>query len=290
MKKLYIFTTALLMLAGTFTSCTKDLDEVGLNATSTDAAKVKAQAGNQKATPTVTLTFSESPVVVSTPVTITVTVGAPAGGGSAPTQGAMILQRAKLGEFGPYTSVATATYWEDVMTTQIQKTGLSFTHTYTPDAVGTFGWRVKYAGGGSAFEGTETSADIEVVNPCTGATLSTSLVSATAVEGGLTEYKVAFKLSSCTAYSNVKLQGGISATIEGNVTAMSADGVAGNIEYNNRNAVISWENLNVTDSYNNTFYVTFRKIAKAGEELTGDWTAKAGKQEVASAPKFSLSN
>ena len=59
MKKLYIFTTALLMLAGTFTSCTKELDEVGLSASSIDAAKVKAQAGNQKATPTVTLTFSE---------------------------------------------------------------------------------------------------------------------------------------------------------------------------------------------------------------------------------------
>ncbi|WP_026236349.1 hypothetical protein [Pontibacter roseus] len=289
MKKFYTIATALLLVAGSFTSCTKDLDEVGLNASATEAAKINAQA-SKKATPSLSLSFSESPVVVGTPVTIMYSVGAPADGGAAPTKGTLILQRAKLSETGAYTDVATAAYWEDVVTTQVQKTGTSFTHTYTPDATGTFGWRVKYAGGGQDFEGTESAADIVVVNPCTGATLSTSLVSATPVEGGLTEYKVALKLSSCAAYANVKLQGGISATLEGSVSAVSANGVAGQIDYNNRNAVISWKNLNVTDSYSNTFYVTFRKYAKAGEGLTGDWTAKVGEETIASSPEFSLSN
>lgn len=289
MKKFYTIATALLLVAGTFTSCTKDLDDVGpMSATESQAAKVKIQAGNNKQTPTLTLSFSKSPVVVGTPVTITVAVGAPAEGGAVPAKGVLILQRAKISETGAYTAVATAGYWEDVMTTQLEKTGPSFTYTFTPDETGLFGWHVKYSGGGSDYEGVETAADLTVVEACEGATLTTSLVSATLLENGLTEYKVAFNLSSCTAYSNVTLQGGISATIEGTVTAADADGLVGAIRYNNRNAVISWENLNVTDSYNKTFLVTFRKIAKAGEELTGDWTAKVGEEVIASSPEFSL--
>ncbi|MHC2993599.1 hypothetical protein OB13_19200 [Pontibacter sp. HJ8] len=289
MKKFYTIATALLLVAGTFTSCTKDLDEVGpMSATETQDAKVKIQAGNVKQTPTVTLSFSESPVVVGTPVTITVAVGAPLDGGTTPTKGVLILQRAKISETGAYSAVATAGYWEDVKTTQIDKTGPGFTYTLTPDEIGQFGWRVKYSGGGAGYEGVETAADLTVVAACQGATLSTSLVSATLLGDGMTEYKVAFHLSSCTAFSNVKLQGGISATIQGAVTAVDEDGQAGSIRYNERNVVVNWSGLDVTNAYNKTFFVTFRKVAKAGEELTGDWTAKVGEEVIASSPKFSL--
>jgi hypothetical protein len=225
---------------------------------------------------------------VGTPVTITVAVGAPAEGGAAPAKGVLILQRAKISETGAYTAVATAGYWEDVMTTQLDKTGPSFTYTFTPDETGLFGWHVKYSGGGANYEGVETAADLTVVEACEGATLSTSLVSATLLENGMTEYKVAFNLTSCTAYANVKLQGGISATIEGAVTAVDEDGQAGSIRYNERNVVVNWSGLDVTNSYNKTFFVTFRKVAKAGEELTGDWTAKVGEEVIASSPEFSL--
>lgn len=278
------------MLAGTFTSCTKDLDDVGLNASSIDAAKVKAQAGNgtpnnnaggqgnQKATPTLSLTFSESPVVVGTPVTITVTVGAPAGGGSLPTQGTMNLQRAKLGENGPYTDAASATYWEDVVTTQIQKTGLSFNHTYTPDAVGTFGWRVRYTGGGSAFEGTETAADIVVVARCANTELTGQLIN-TVVNTDYTLYTVRYSFNACINIKGAKIQGGLTAFTEF-VSATDKNGNTAEIRKtakgnNESNSNISWQLGDIASNYSNSFTITFKNFKKNQEgEITGDWSVE----------------
>lgn len=272
MKKLYTISTALLLLAGTFTSCTKDLDEVGLNATSINAAKkeVKATNSNQKVDGGLTLNVSNSNPVIGENVIIT----------------AFFTENVTAGTLRIDQLQADGVTWEKVATSSLSSSVTSVSYTFTSNTTSSHTFRGFFTPTNqSNFSQDQTApATVTFKATCTGTSLAAQLVNKTTLESGLTEYKVAFTLTSCNAYSNVKLQGGVSATIEGNVVATSEDGSeVTNIRYNNKNAVVTWSNLSLTNNYSNTFYVTFRMEKANKDKPVGDWTVEANGQTIASA-------
>ncbi|WP_299707051.1 hypothetical protein [uncultured Pontibacter sp.] len=278
MKKFYSIATALLLVAGTFTSCTKDLDEVGLNSSATEAVRATNAnpnnngGGSQPIETGLAIEFSNATPQVGTYTTIEAKFTA------VPTSGELRIQEA--------TGVALdgSTIWTNLRVFNLENATAPFTYDYTSNTAKEYSFRAQYVPkNGSGYKAAHMEGNVTFIAICTGANLTAQQVYANPVEGGLTEYKVAFTLTSCTEYSNVKLQGGVSATITGNVVAMSADGVEGDVRYNNNNAVVSWSELNLTPGYSNTFYVTFRMEKSDKEDPIGDWTAKEGDEVIATA-------
>ncbi|MBX0334449.1 hypothetical protein K3G39_14500 [Pontibacter sp. HSC-14F20] len=283
MKRLSTITIALLMIAGTFTSCTKDLDEVGLNASSIDAAKggVTDNNSDKKLAPVITINFSESPAVVGRPVTISITVTEPSASEEKLTSGNLILQR--MTDLG----------WESVAHSDEKKAAPTLSYTFTPDAAGTIQWNTKYTGGGKSFENTDTKVDLEVLDNCQNTELRGELISSTKYVG-YTEYTVKYTFKSCITINGAKIQGGLTAFTElvsaidsKNVEANEEDTAIGNDKSNSK---ISWQLGNIASGYNNTFTITFKNFKKNQEdEITGGWsvegTDNAGeKVKVVAAP------
>lgn len=269
MKKFYSIATALLLVAGTFTSCTKDLDEVGpMSTTNSQEAKAGTFNANRKVDGGLTLSVSKANPSVGETVTITASFVEDVTAGTL-----------RVEQLQPDNT------WLIVKSTNLSTSVKSLSYDLTSNVEGSYTLRGFYTPtGGANFEQAQTAGStVTFTSTCTGANLTANLVYATPVEDGLTEYKVAFTLTSCTAYSDVKLQGGISATITGNVVATSADGMQGTVKYNMNNAVVSWAGLNVTQGYSNMFYVTFRMADSNKANPIGDWTAKAGDETIAEA-------
>ncbi|MBD1398771.1 hypothetical protein H9Q13_16475 [Pontibacter sp. JH31] len=269
MKKFYSLATALLLVAGTFTSCTKDLDEVGpMSASTEQAAKAGTVNANQKVDGGLMLSISTATPTVGENVTITASFRENVTAGTL-----------RIEQLQPDNT------WAIVKTSSLSSTVKSISHDFTSNVVGSYTFRGFYTptGGANFMQAQTAGSTVTFISNCTGANLTANLVYATPVAGGMTEYKVAFTLTSCTAYSNVKLQGGISATISGDVVAMSADQVPGAVKYNTRNAVVNWAGLNLTEGYSNTFYVTFRMADSNKVNPIGNWTAKAGDMLIAEA-------
>ena len=269
MKKFYSIATALLLVAGTFTSCTKDLDEVGpMSSNNSQEAKAGTFNANRKVDGGLTLSVSNANPTVGETVIITASFTQDVTAGTV-----------RIEQLQPDNT------WLIVKSTILSTSVKSLSYDLTSNVEGSHTFRGFYTPtGGANFEQAQTEGStVTFTSVCAGANLTANLVYQNQVEGGLTEYKVAFTLTSCTAYSDVKLQGGVSATITGDVAAISADGMQGSVNYNKNNAVVSWAGLNVNAGYNNTFYVTFRMADSNKENPIGNWTAKAGDMTIAEA-------
>ncbi|SIR20640.1 hypothetical protein [Pontibacter lucknowensis] len=267
MKKLYTISTALLMLAGTFTSCTKDLDEVGLNASSIDAAKkeVSADNGNDKLTPVITVTYSPSTAIVGQPVTMTITATAP--DGTILPKGELMLQQ------------LIGTEWVQIVKSE------SIIYTFTPESVGFIYYNIKYIGAGGNIENINTfRSQLEVVASCQKTELTGRLIDSetkTGLEdkGAYTQYTVEYTFNSCININDAKIQGGLTAftefvsAVDGNdVGAKEEDTAIGNDKSNSK---ISWQLGNLTSGYSNTFTITFKNFKNNQEgEITGDWSVE----------------
>lgn len=280
MKKLYTITTALLMLAGTFTSCTKDLDEVGLNATSIDAAKKEVkptnngsnaqsgEIGNDKVLPVITVTYNQSPALVNTPVTMTITVAEPAGYNHTLTSGNLILER------------STPPGWVEEAKSENEKAAPTLIHTFTPTSVGTINWRVKYTGGGKHFENFNTPTQLEVVNSCQKTEINGQLIDTKAGDG-YTLFTVKYTLNSCINITGAKVQGGLTAYTE-LVSATDSNGNNSNVSEPGKsdNSIISWNLGNIGSGYSNSFTVVFKNTKKdPSGEITGVWSVEGKNDE-----------
>lgn len=280
MKKFYSIATALLLVAGTFTSCTKDLDEVGLSATSTAAKKEATAANNdKKLDPVVTINFSESPAVVGQPVTVSITAKEPSDSKEKLTSGNLILQR------------MTSLGWESVAHSEEKKAAPTVTYTFTPDAAGTIQWNVKYTGGGKFFENTDTKVNLEVVvvEKCLNTELKGELISSARFDG-YTLYTVKYTFKSCTTITGAKIQGGLTAFTEF-VSATDKNGHPAGVKPTAKgngesNSVLTWQLGDINAGYSNSFTVTFKNFKKnQGGEITGNWSVE-GKDEAGKEAKY----
>ncbi|GGG06902.1 hypothetical protein [Pontibacter amylolyticus] len=262
MKKMYIFTTALLMLAGTFTSCTKELDEVGMNATSIDAAKKEVGATNGSNTPRVeadiNLSFSPTTQMIGNAVTITISFGT-----SAPKDGKLHLEQA--------TGVDSEgkTIWTKVNEYPVTAGGV-YTHEFTSNVAGTFEFRAHYIpNGNNGFSNTFKSGTVTFTADCVQG-MTATVVEKELIGGNMYRLKVAFTLTTCEAYSNVHIQGGLTAKVS-NVSVSENGNVRKHT--NNDNYTIFWDETSLAKG-TKTYYVTFEKEIKGAETVTGNWSAK----------------
>ena len=137
MKKFYTIATALLLVAGTFTSCTKDLDEVGLSASSSNAAKgVTAPNSNKPVDAGLSLSFSNTNPVVGTTTTVTAAFA------TTPTKGTLNIEQA---------TDASATDWVKVKIFDLSKSSGPFSYDFTTNVAGSYPFRAHYTPGGSSF-------------------------------------------------------------------------------------------------------------------------------------------
>ncbi|MCP2045866.1 hypothetical protein [Pontibacter sp. HSC-36F09] len=262
MKKLYIFTTALLLLAGSFTSCNKDLDEVGLNASAIDAAKKEVGATNGNNTPKVeadiNLSFSPTTQMIGNAVTITISFGT-----NAPKDGKLHLDQA--------TGVDAdgKTIWTKINEYPVTDGGV-YTHEFTSNVVGTFEFRAHYiANGNNGFSNTFEYGSVTFTADCVQG-MTAAVVEKEHIGSNMYRLKVAFTLTTCEAYSNVHIQGGLTAKVS-NVSVSENGNVRKHTS--NDNYIITWDEASL-EKGTKTYYVTFEQEIKGAGEVTGDWSAK----------------
>lgn len=262
MKKLYTITTALLMLAGTFTSCTKDLDEVGLNASSIDAAKKEVSAtngnGNKPVETGMTLSFSETTPTVGSTVTIEVKFSTLPIGGELRIE--EVLGYNEKNE--PIIGERLATY--------IPGQG-PFTAQITKNVAGKYEYRSHYIPkGGSGFSEAKAYNTVEFINSECSESLTAKVTNATPLGNNNYTIEVTFTLNTCETYSNVKVQGGLTA----HVSNINTDATLSH-EVGQGNQIRYWEEASLAAG-THTYTVTFNKEMKGSDFVTGDWSAKSG--------------
>ncbi|PVY36588.1 hypothetical protein [Pontibacter virosus] len=271
MKKLYIFTTALLMLAGTFTSCTKELDEVGMNASSIDAAKgVSTKNGNPnnnsggQGQPPIetglTLTFSPEEVEIGSSTIIEATFAA------RPTSGELRIQ--KPNGYDAEGKII----WLNLEVFNMETAKGPFTYEFSSNEVGIYQFRAHYVTMGSGFKTSEDIGSVEFVNTQCTEGLTAAVTSATPLGNNKYEITVTYTLITCDTYSKFKIQGGLTSnaynvTSNGNITKTGGD-------KGNGNHIINWEKDFISKG-THTFAVKFEQVLNGNTEITGDWNASA---------------
>lgn len=273
MKKLYIFTTALLMLAGTFTSCTKELDDVGLNASSIDAAKKEVSAnngnpnngnpnGSQPIQTGMTVTFSETNPTVGSTVNLQVNFA------TLPVGGELRIEEV-IGyddNNDPIIGARLATY--------VPVTG-PFTTEITKNEAGTYEYRAHYVPkGGSGYAQAQAFGSVTFVEAECNQGMTATVTNATRLEGNNYRITVAFTLNTCESYSDVHIQGGLTAK----VSNVSTNGTIRK-QTNNDNYIVFWDEASLAKG-TKTYYITFDKEIKGAGDVTGDWSAKLADETV----------
>ncbi|NDK56745.1 hypothetical protein [Pontibacter fetidus] len=256
----------LLVLLGAFTACSPDSEEVSPSASLSQGAKTKPAAAAKESL-TLSLSFSDNPVKVGSEVTVTAVVM------PNPNEGVIRIQRA-VDALGNYTTVALATDWLTVDEETVTTTDAMASYTYTPDAVGMFGFRSHYIPkGGSGYGATMSTADLEVIAACTGKLTFTGEAKATQLSGNLYRIEATYTLAACEDFTNLKLQGGNTA----HTTYVEAIPIATAArETGNGNVVTTWEGINMTGGTTRTYKVIFDKELKSAgtHTVTGDWSVK----------------
>lgn len=259
MKRFYTIATALLLVAASFTSCTKDLDEVGLNATSIDAAKKEVQASNNtRIDADLNLSFSPTEQMIGQAVTITASFGT-----NAPTDGKVHLEQA--------TGVDSEgnTIWTLLQAYNVTA-GAVYTYDFTSNVVGTFEFRAHYiAQGNNGFKNTFKTGSVTFVDNCIQG-MTAEVVESQHLENNVYRLKVAFTLNTCEDYSNVHIQGGMTAKVS-NIDVSEGGEIRKHT--NNDNYIVYWDEASLARG-SRTYYVTFDKEIKGAGMVTGDWTAK----------------
>ena len=274
MKRFYTIATALLLVAGSFTSCTKDLDEVGLSASATEAAKgVPAIANNNKRIDAdLILSFSPETQTIGSAVAITVNFGT-----NAPTSGKIHLEQATgVDDTGQ-------TIWTLLKAYEVTANG-SYTYDFTSNVVGNFGFRAHYiAQGNNGFNNAFKTGSVTFVENCVQG-MTAQVVDSENLGGNNYRLKVAFTLTTCEDYANVHVQGGLTAK----TSNVSTNGVVRK-QTNNDNYIIKWEEASLAKG-TKTYYVTFEKEIKGAGAVTGDWTAKTPDGTVVAATEGAYFN
>ncbi|GAB3197443.1 hypothetical protein ABID22_003427 [Pontibacter aydingkolensis] len=116
------------------------------------------------------------------------------------------------------------------------------------------------------------------MNNCTGVSLDGAIVS-TSSNGDLYTFTIAYTVNSCMILNGAKLQGGLTAGVifdESTGTSPMASGVNTTGKVDKPNYVINWQLGDLTNGYNQAYYVTFSKQLKdAGvHTITGDWSVE----------------
>mgnify|MGYP003578417772 CR=1 FL=1 len=154
----------------------------------------------------------------------------------------------------------------------------TFDTTFNAETIGVTYWRVHLAGKDVAPQQISNVLRFEVKKACNELKLiAQEPVGVPSIKGGnWYDFTVTYKVSSCKALQNAKLQGGLTAFSTA-PEALDANDVAGTIRKmtNNENYIINWS-LNVTEGYENTFTIKFSKELK-GEgsyQITGGWSVE----------------
>lgn len=270
------------MLAGTFTSCTKDLDEVGLNASSIDAAKGVSTKngnpnnngggqGNENGQPPIktgmTVSFSEPNPIVGSTVVLQVNFA------TLPVGGELKIEEV-IGYDDKNNPIIGAT-----LATFVPGAG-PFTTEITKNEAGTYEYRAHYIPkGGTGYAQAQSIGSVTFIEAaCLESELKGELISSNKYDT-YTEYTVRYTFKSCTTINDAKIQGGLTAFTEfvsavdgNNVEAKEEDTAIGNDKSNSK---ISWQLGNIASGYGNTFTITFKNIKKNQEgEITGEWSVK----------------
>lgn len=259
MKRIYTIATALLLVAGSFTSCTKDLDEVGLNATSIDAAKKDVQGANNnpRIDADLNLNFSPTEQMVGQMVTVTASFGT-----NAPSDGKVHLEQA-TGVDSDGNTVWTLMQAYDVTA------GAVYTYNFTSNVVGTFEFRAHYiAQGNNGFKNAFQTGSVTYVDNCVQG-MTAEVVDSEHLGNNMYRLTIGFTLTTCSDYNNVKIQGGLTAK-SSNVSAVNGEVIRNT---NNDNYIINWVETSLAKG-TKTYYMTFDKEIKDAGMVTGDWSAK----------------
>lgn len=221
---------------------------------------------------TLTLTFNPSPVYVNEMATINVSIH------EKPTEGEMQILMA-VDEMGNHTTAALATDWEAVVKQTVPSTG-QISYDFMSTTAGMYGFKAKYVPkGGSGFLAKDVTGDIEVIRNCTGMSLAGSITSVNDLGNNMYQFTVAYTVESCSDVLGAKLQGGLTAGVifnENTGTSPMASEVKTTGKDDKPNYVINWQLGDISNTFQQTYYITFTKeLSGAGEHtITGDWSVK----------------
>lgn len=174
------------------------------------------------------------------------------------------------------------TTWIDYKNIKIDEkeslTTYTFDTTFTAETIGVTYWYVHLAGRDVAPHQDSDAVRFEVKKACNELKLeSTEPVGVPSAKGGnWYDFTVTYKITSCKALQNAKLQGGLTA-FSADPTSVDANGEAGDIrkKTNNENYIVNW-NLNITEGYENTFTIKFSKELNGDgpHQITGSWSVE----------------
>lgn len=235
---------------------------MGLNASSIDAAKKEVGATNGNNTPRVdadiNLGFSPATQMIGNTVTITLSFGT-----NAPSNGKIHLEQA-TGVDGEGNTI-----WSLVEAYEVIAGG-AYTHEFTSNVAGTFDFRAHYiAQGNNGFSNTFKYGSVIYTEDCV-QNMTATVVEKELIGTNMYRLKVAFTLNTCKDYSDVHIQGGLTAKVS-NVSVSENGTIRKKTE--NDNYTIYWDEASLAKG-TKTYYVTFDKEIKGAGMVTGDWSAK----------------
>jgi hypothetical protein len=265
MKRFYTIATALLLVGGSFSSCTKDLDEVSvMNASVSQDAKGLKTNNSGKVDADVSVNFSNNTPSVGSEITVSVVFNS-----NTPSGGKLHLEQEQLNSEGLLTWVKIADF--DVTQGQAQ-----YNHNFTSNVEGTVKFRAHYIAQGTVnFSNTFAYGNVTFVNSeCTEGMVA-EVTKAQHLAGDNYRITVSFTLKTCADYTNVHIQGGLTA----HVTNIETEGQIRK-ETGNGNHIIQWDEVSLAAG-SKTYSVTFDKEMTGSGIVTGNWSAEVNGIKVA---------
>ena len=234
-----------------------------------DYSSVKQELSSNAKTPTTTvIEFSENPVVLGNSVTITGSID------PVPNAGKLRVEMAVDIDGNPTTAALQVDY---ITVAEVDATAGVVTYTYTPTVTGATGYRIHFIpSNGSDYSQHHTAGvDLIVIDNCSTMNLAAAITSSS-MSNGIGTFTVTYRLTSCANYTDVKIQGGLTA----GSTGISYVPAPSNVKTTKQNTIINWIEPIVGIGFNKSYSVTFtRKLSGNGPwVITGEWSAK-GKDE-----------
>ncbi|MBC5994648.1 hypothetical protein [Pontibacter cellulosilyticus] len=257
MKIKRLLPVSLVLALCIFSSCSKDTDEINPSLDNTISADAKPQnPGPTQAT--LSISFNPNPVYVNENAVVTATIA------PKPGEGELWLQKG-VDDMGNHTTAALAVDWVTVAKTDVS-TSDNASYNFISTTAGMYGFRAKYVPkGGSGVLAKDVTSDIQVIRNCTGITLNGAIISSSNV-GKMYTFTVAYTVDSCMDLYGAKLQGGLTSFTSNVSTNQDSGNNASMKMLGNSNYIITWLVGDITNGFQNKYYVTFSKELKdAGE-------------------------
>jgi hypothetical protein len=245
-----------------FFACQKDVKQGSLSV---------GTSSNLAAAPYSNLSFSQNPAPVGTVVTVS---GSLTSDPNIPVCGTLRLEQA-VDALNQPTSAALAVNWVPVASLPDGTVG-TVSYDYVTTAAGAYGFRLHFIPNngcqGQAYRGSPAPGFDLIVTEQTCAGLS--VAASSAGDNGDGTLTVCFVVNTCgDTYTNIKLQGGLTA----NASALVTDGA---VKITNKTPVINWKETSLTGT--KTYCVTFKQTLKGTPpyKVTGAWSVVGTKDGV----------